>query len=146
MTSRFSSMISIINASVKAGALSCEVPANKLSINTLRILRNQGYIWGFNFVSPKRRYNRLYPRVRILLKYIDRNTPALKAIHIFKRTRSNFQIIRNNKLYQILIQNKVYILSTTLGLSITSLDNLYNERIKSTKINVAGKILAELFI
>jgi ribosomal protein S8 len=146
VTARFSSMISIMNATVKTGSQFCEVPANKLSINTLRLLRNQGFIWGFNYVSPKKRESRLYPRVKIFFKYIDNNTPVLKAINIFKRTRSNFQIIRRNKLYQILAKNKLYLLSTTKGLTITSLDNLYTENLKSTKTPFAGKLLAELFI
>jgi len=135
MTTRFSSIISIINASVKTGNVFCEIPANKLAINTLRLLRNQGYIWGFSFVSPKKRVSRLYPRVKVFLKYIDSNTPVLKAIHVFKKTRSNFQIIHSNKLYQILVQNKLYLLSTTNGLSITSINNLYPDKLKSKKKN-----------
>jgi len=139
-------MVSIMNVSVKTGNLFCEVPANTLCINTLRLLRSQGYIWGFSFVSPRKREGRLYPRVRIFFKYIDHNTPVLKAIHIFKKTRSNFHIIRKNKLYQILAQNKLYLLTTPRGLSITSLDNLYNDQLKSATNRISGKILAELFI
>jgi ribosomal protein S8 len=139
-------MISTVNASVKTGLQYCEVPANKLSINTLRLLRNQGFIWGFSFVSPRKREARLYPRVKIFLKYVDINTPILKAIRVFKNTRSNFGIIRKNKLYQILVQNKLYVLSTPAGLSVTSIDSFYNEKVKSQKISFSGKILAELFI
>jgi len=139
-------MVSIINASVKTGNLFCVVPANGLCINTLRLLRNQGYIWGFSIASPEIRKRRLHPRVKVFLKYIDHNTPVLKAIHIFKKTRSNFHIIRKNKLYQSLAQNKLYLLTTTKGLSITSLDTLYNDYLKSTTNRVSGKILAELFI
>nr|ADZ99060.1 ribosomal protein S8 [Physarum polycephalum] len=146
MTARFSAMISIMNATIKTGNSFCEIPANNLCINTLRLLRNQGYIWGFSYVSPQLRAKRLYPRVKIFFKYIDSNTPVIKSINIFKRTRSNFRIIRNNKLYQILAQNKLYILSTTKGLIITSLDNLYNDLIKSQKNRLSGKLLAEIFI
>jgi ribosomal protein S8 len=139
-------MIGVMNSSVKAGLQSCEVPANKITINTLRLLRNQGFIWGFNFVSPRKRESRLYPRVRIHFKYIDINTPILKAIRVFKNTRSNFTILQHNKLFKILAQNKLYLLTTPKGLIVSSIEQLYNEKVKSQKTRYGGKLLAELFI
>jgi len=146
MTARFASMISIINATVKAGHVSCEVSTNKLGINTLRLLRNQGYLWGFSFTSPKKRSARLYPRVCILFKYIDHNTPILKAIHVHKNTRSNFKILPYNKLSQVLTRNKLYLLTSPQGLTITSLANLSLTKMRSQNFSNSGRILAELLI
>lgn len=146
VTNRFSSLISIINACIKTGKISCEVPTNKLAINVLRLLRDQGYIWGFSFVSPRKREGRLYPRVKIFFKYIDTSNPAMRAIHVFKRTRSNFRFIKDKHLFKILAQHKLYILSTTKGLVITSLDHFYNEKMRTVKPRFAGKLLAEVFI
>jgi len=58
MNSRFSAMISIMNATIKTGTQFCEVPSNSLCIATLRLLRDQGYIWGFTFASPSNRERR----------------------------------------------------------------------------------------
>lgn len=146
MVARFPAMIGLINNGVKVGASFCECPANKLCINFLRLLRNHGYIWGFHYVSPKKRLNRLYPRVKIMLKYIDNNTPIIKAIQPYKNTSSNFHLIHTNNFYKILTNNKYYILTSTFGLSLTSLTEMYLNRIKSTNPHYAGKILAVIFI
>jgi ribosomal protein S8 len=135
-----------MNATVKTGKITCEVPANKLAINLLRLLRDQGFIWGFRFVSPEKRRHRLYPRVKIYFKFIDLNTPVLRALRVFPKTRSNYHLIHNKQLFTILVQHKLYILSTTTGLVMTSLDNLLKEKTISSKTRFAGKLLAEVFI
>lgn len=135
-----------MNACIKTGKISCEVPTNKLAVNVLRLLRNQGYIWGFSFASPRKREGRLYPRVRIFFKYQDLSNPAMRGIRVFKSTRSNYRLIGDKQLFKLLAQHKLYILSTTKGLVITSLDQFYNEKTTSLKTRFSGKLLAELFI
>jgi len=146
MAARFPCMIGVMNNSVKCGLQYCEVPANKICINTLRLLRNQGFIWGFSFTSPGKRQARLYPRVKIYFKYINKDMPGIKAIYIYKKTRSNFTILRHNKLLRILAQNKLYLLTTPSGLTITSITNYYNSAKKSVNSHTSGIILAEILI
>ena len=146
MTSRFPAMLGIINTTVKTGNFSCEVPANRLCIHTLRILRNKGFIQGFHFVSPGQRSRRLHPRVKIIFKYTDSKTPILRATRVFKNSRSNFFLLKKNKLYQSLAQNKLYLLSSPNGLSLSTYDNLYARNYKTNKINASGKMLAEFFV
>lgn len=146
VTNRFSSMLSIMNAHIKIGSQDCTVPVNKLCLNTLRLFRSYGYIWGFSFTSPGTRTAHLFPRVKILFKYSDVNTPTLKTLRVFKITHSDFKIIRNNQLFKILSQNKLYLLSTAKGLVITSVDNFYNAKVRSNKSYNSGKLLAEIYI
>jgi len=135
---RFAAMVGIINTCLKTGRSSCELPVNKTCINTLRLFRQQNYIWGFMFTK---KYH-----VKIFFKYAHTNLAMLRSIRVFKKTASNFQIIRTNKLFQILSQHKLYLLSTPQGLTITSIDNLYKSNVRSTNMSGSGKILAEIFI
>lgn len=63
MVNRFPNMISLMYSAIKMGHLSCEVPINKLCLQTLRFLREQNLIYGFQFVSPGQKTRKLYPRV-----------------------------------------------------------------------------------
>ena len=141
---RFPLALGIINATVKVGKVSCEVPVNKLVLNVLRLLRGQGIIWGFNFTSPKLRRNRLYPRVIIHFKYIDSTSPMLRRIRVFPKTYSNFHILKNIQMNKVLAQHKRYVITTPGGLILTSPDNVSKAR--SKMIRFAGKVLAEIFI
>jgi ribosomal protein S8 len=121
MTARFPHMIGIMRTCIKTGMRNCEVPANKLCINVLRLLRDHGYIYGFNIVSPSKKYARLYPRVKIHFKYSDSSSPVIKDLIIFKNTFSNFSQMRIRNQYQILSQHKMFLLTTTKGLLLSSL-------------------------
>ena len=105
---RFPAGIGIINASLKTHKAYCEIPSNKLLANTLRLFRNTGYIWGFCYMTPQRRYAKLYPRVRVFLKYINLSKSMIKGISTFKRTRSNYKIIDIKNLGRDLLQHKLY--------------------------------------
>lgn len=146
MSARFPSMIGIMRTCVKTATQFCEVPANRLCITTLRILREQGYINGFTFVSPRKKEGRLYPRVRIHFKWSNAITPALKDLKVFKNTFSNFHSILSYKPLQILGTNKLYLLSTTKGLLLTSLGNVYNAKQNSRLPSLKGKLLLEILI
>ena len=139
-------MVSLMNAHIKRGDIRCEIPVNKVSFNLLRLLRDSGLIYGFSHGTPGIRHNRLYPRAIIFFKYAEYNTPLLKGLRVFKRTKSNFYDLRHNKLYSILLKNKLYILSTPQGLTITSLNNLYQNRMLSRNVLKNGKLLAEIFV
>ena len=146
MTSRFPAMISIINTTVKTGYQYCDIPVNKLCLNTLRLLRNHGYIWGFSVTSPRKRVAKLYPRVKIYFKYSHKNCPALKGMRIYKNTTSNFFLLKHIKIYQAIAKNKLFIITTKTGLTITSLDHLLPKLTAKTTKPFSGKILAEILI
>jgi ribosomal protein S8 len=135
-----------MNASIKVASQFCKVPVNKLCLNTLRLFRDLGYIWGFTLDTPGVRIAKLYPRVKIFFKYADANTPILKKIRIFKITRSHFTKMHSKNLYKILSQNKLYLISTPNGLVITTLGNFYVSKGAHEKTIHNGKILAEIFI
>jgi ribosomal protein S8 len=143
MVARFPSMIAIIRNTILTGAQSCVIPVNSLCVRVLRLLRNHGFIYGFSYVSSRPKKCRLYPLVRVTLKYADNNSPVLSNIGVFKNTRSNFIQIKANKQYHILSHRNLFILTTPKGLIITSLHNLYsNYNLKSLK----GKLLVELSV
>jgi ribosomal protein S8 len=146
MTARFPNMIGIMRTCIKTGNYSCEIPANKLCINVLRLLRDQGYIYGFSFVSPQKKYARLYPRVKIQFKFSDAATPVIRDLTIYKNTVSNFKTMHIRNQYQILSQHKLYLLSTTKGLVLTSFPEVMREKHKSLNLAFSGKLLLELCI
>jgi len=146
MTARFPNMIGIMRTCIKTGLRSCEIPANKLCINVLRLLRDHGYIYGFNFVSPKKKYARLYPRVKIHFKYSDSSSPVIKDLVIFKNTYSNFSTMRANSHYQILSQHKMFLLTTTKGLVLSSFAEISQQSTKKQPLRFTGKLLLELYV
>jgi len=146
MSARFPNMIGIMRASIKTGWKTCEVPANKLCINVLRLFRDHGYIYGFNFVSPKKKSARLYPRVRIHFKYSDTASPVIRDLIVYKNTFSNFRSMRLNNTFQVLSQHKLYLLTTSKGLVLTSFTDMSEMQGATMKYKVSGKILLELFI
>jgi len=144
MVARFSTMISSLRAHNKIGSSFCETPANRLGINVLRLLREQGLIQGFSLVSPRKKTARLFPRVRIYFKYSDVSNPALTDIKLFKNTSSNFTNIQRHRRFHTISQRKLYILSTTSGLRLTSLaDYLQTKRATFTP-TFSGKVLVEI--
>lgn len=146
MTARFPNMIGIMRTCIKTGVRSCEVPANKLCINVLRLLRDQGYIYGFSFVSPQKKFARLYPRVKIQFKFSDASTPVIRDLTIFKNTVSNFKTMRITNQYQILSQHKLFLLSTEKGLILTSFTEVLRKQGQTFHLAFTGKLLLELCI
>lgn len=146
MTARFPNMIGIMRTCVKTGVSFCEVPANKLCINVLRLFRDRGYIFGFNIVSPRKKNARLYPRVKIHFKYSDASAPVIKDLTIFKNSLSNFSSIRIRNQYQILSQHKMFLLSTTRGLLLSSFSDISAKINEKDTFRFGGKLLLELYI
>jgi ribosomal protein S8 len=146
MTARFPNMIGIMRTSIKTGLKSCEVPANKLCINVLRLFRDRGYIFGFNTVSPRKKNGRLYPRVKIHFKYSDSSAPVIKDLSVFKNTYSNFTPIRVKNQYQILSQHKIFLLTTPKGLLLTSFTDLSSLNKSQKNFHFGGKLLLEIYI
>jgi len=146
MTARFPNMIGIMRTCIKTGTTFCEVPTNKLCINVLRLFRDRGFIYGFTFVSPQKKYARLYPRVKIHFKYSDASLPTLRDLTIFKNTVSNFSHIRIKTKDQILSQHKLYLLSTTRGLILSSFSDLNSRVTLNENFHFKGKVLVELNI
>jgi ribosomal protein S8 len=143
---RLSNMIGILNSTIRSRYITCEVPTNNLGIKILRLLREQGYIYGFSYVSDNTKTKRLYPRVKVYFKYIDIKTPMIKSISAFKNAKSNFKTIQNAKYYQTISHNKLYILSTNKGLVLTSMAELYKNKLSSPKNILNGKLLVELLV
>jgi len=143
MTARFPNMIGIMRTCIKTGATFCEVPSNKLCIKVLRLLRNRGFIYGFNIVSPNKKYARLYPRVKIHFKYSEVSAPVIRDLIIYKNTTSNFTRLRIKTQDQILSQHKVFLLSTPKGLLLSSFSDLMSQQ---AHFPLGGKLLLELYI
>lgn len=141
---RFPAGIGIINASLKTHKSYCEFPSNKLLANTLRLFRNAGYIWGFCFMTPQKRYAKLYPRIRVFLKYIYLTKSLIRQIHTFKRTRSNYKIFKSKNLKRYFLQHKLYVITTSAGLNMTSIENVYHTYNKQLIPKFGGKYLAEI--
>jgi ribosomal protein S8 len=118
MIARFPNMIAVMQNTIKTGQISCEVPVNKLCISTLRLLREQSLIYGFQYVSPRQTRHRLYPRIKIFFKYSDVNNPCLYFLRAIKNTRSNFFINKGN--YMKYRGNKKIMISTPQGLNLLS--------------------------
>ena len=92
-------MIAIMRTCIKTGLKSCSVPVNSLCIVVLELLRSQGFIQGFSYQYARSNLRHGpyhgYPKVKIVFKYTDSNTPVLKDIQSFKNTRSNFYTLKN---------------------------------------------------
>jgi len=144
MTARFPSMIGIMRNSIKTGSTFCTVPVNSLCIRVLTILRDNGFIFGYSFISHQ--LKSAYPRVRISFKYTDNNSSILRDLSIFKNTKSNFLFMHGNKQYQILSHNKLYLLTRPEGLLLTSFGSLYSKLINTNRRSSGGKLLLELLI
>lgn len=142
---RFPAAMGIINASLKTHKSYCEFPSNKLLANALRIFRNTGYIWGFCFMTPQKRYAKLYPRIRVFLKYINLTKSLIRNIRTFKRTRSNYKIFKSKSVKRDLLQHKLYMITTSAGLTMTTLANLYQAYNKQLIPKFGGKYLAEIY-
>jgi len=136
-------MISILRAHNKIGSTFCEVPTNNLGIEVLRLLRMHGLIQGFNIVSPKKKTARLFPRVRIYLKYSDTSNPAIADIKLFKNTSSNFTNLRRHRRFHIISQHKLIILSTAQpgGLLLLSFAEMLRQK---DQVTTNGKVLVEI--
>lgn len=131
-------MISIINNSLKTRKKICEIPINKVCLNTLKFLRAQNFINGFQIISPGVKTQRLYPRVRILLKFANIFDSVITSMKPCKNTRSNFHIIKRD----MKIQNeghKKFLITTNEGLTLLNIADIYKSRKK-----IKGKKLMEI--
>jgi ribosomal protein S8 len=137
MVARFPNMISTLYNTVKKGVTSCECPVNKICLQTLRLLREHNLIYGFQYVSPGKKTNKLYPRVRIFLKYSDIYGSCITKIRPLKNTKSNFHIIPLKFIKQE-NKNKKLIITTPKGLNLISFKEYYT--LKSRR----GKQLIEI--
>lgn len=151
MTARFPAMIAAMRNSIKTGMHSCSVPVNTLCIRVLELLRTQGFIQGFSYLytqrNPRHTFYHGFPRVTIVFKYTDHNTPILKDINSYKNTRSNY--LRLNPKHgnrRIFSDHHMYILSNTDGLRLTFSPNLKESKNGSFTKTVSGKLLAQLRI
>jgi ribosomal protein S8 len=144
---RFPSMIGIMRACLKTGTKFCDVPVNSLCLDVLRILRQHGYIQGFHYTSPRKLHARLFPRVKIFFKYADHKSPTVKHIKAFKNARSNWRPVTTNKHIPFFgTSSKMYLISTTTGLCLTSHHNIYTHKLISRNFSLRGKMLLELII
>jgi ribosomal protein S8 len=132
MVARFPNMIALLYNTIKTGHTSCEVPINKLCLQTLRLLRDHSLIYGFQYVSPGDKNRRLYPRVRIMLKYSDINGPVITKMKPLKNTKSNFHIIPLKFINQE-NKHKKLIITTPQGLSLISFKEFYTLKAKKGK-------------
>jgi ribosomal protein S8 len=151
MTARFPSMIATMRNSIKTGMHSCSVPVNSLCIRVLELLRNHGFIQGYSYLYTRRQlrqgFNHGYPRVTIVFKYTDHNSPVLKDIQSFKNTRSNYYYLNpkhRNKF--VMSDHSIYILSNPQGLKLTFSSTLQESQGNSSSKDLTGKIIAQLTI
>jgi hypothetical protein len=138
MVSRFANMIGVMNASIKTGAVSCEVPTNLLCIRVLQLFREHSLIYGFTYVSPYPSKFFLYPRVKILFKH-GSGINGIRALNIYKHRCSGTDYTRN-PLLGILSQH--LIVTSPAGIKMTTLLELYLQENHKTK---KYKILLEVF-
>lgn len=136
-------MIAIIQGSIKRNSSTALVPINTLNLQILKLLRQQGIIFGFSLVYKNDHY-KLYAKIQF--KYVDNNTPILRSIKAFPNTQSNFYYIKNSKHYQTLSDNKLYILTTGTGIILTSFEHAFVNKISSNVPKLRGRLLAVLTI
>lgn len=139
MVKRIAAMVSIMSNTIKTGKKSCDIPVNKFCIAILRLLRSHQLIHGFQYTSPGTKTRRLYPRVKVLFKYNDVNTPALIFLKPIKNTASQFEL---NKKYGYMKQHhstKMFLVTTPRGLNLLTFKDIHSALYK-----VGGKRVLEL--
>jgi len=121
--------------SLKTGNKDCEVPVNNLCLQTLRLMRERNLIYGFQYVSPGKKTKKLFPRVKILLKYADTFNPGITFIRPLKNTYSNYKVIGLNFRNQD-NNNKKIMITTPKGLNLVSFNDLHSgiEKIRGKQL------------
>jgi ribosomal protein S8 len=149
MTARFPAMIATMRNSIKTGAHSCSVPVNTLCLRVLELLRSHGFIQGYSHLYTRRQlrqgFNHGYPRVTIVFKYTDHNSPILKDIQSFKRTHSNFLTLNPKHQSKLFMSDHLaYILSSPQGLKMTFSSSLKESQGNSSVNHLKGILIAQL--
>ncbi|MGB9681945.1 MAG: 30S ribosomal protein S8 [bacterium] len=103
-------LIKIKNAS-KARLETVDIsPVSKLKLEILKILKEEGYILDYKEVETES-----FPFVRVYLKYVNKNTPAIAGIR--KVSRPGLRIYaRRNELPRVLGGLGIAIISTSNGI------------------------------
>jgi len=146
MTNRLAAFISNFKNHNKMGSIYFDAPITNICLAILNILRTHGLIQGFSFFPTKKKRERLFPRVRVYLKYSYDHHPCIGDLRIFKNTTSNYTSINRYKQSHFLSQRKLYVLSTPQGISLTSLDFRLQKAKGSNNPKLGGKVLVELCI
>jgi ribosomal protein S8 len=119
------STLAILNQAVKNKSKLARIPYNKKGLDIIKILYNLGYI-----VS----YNLDFNKIIVELRYYQDN-PVLNGFFFYSRP-GHVKTISINKLRQVFKRkNKIFILSTSIGICTTQ---------DALRLNIGGILLAEI--
>lgn len=121
-------LIRIKNAYM-AGNEECTAPYSKIKADIAEILKNEGYIWGYEVDTEGK-----FPEIRVRTRFVD-NEPALKNVKRVSRPGLR-RYVGSQDLPRVLSGLGINIISTSRGLMTC---------VRARKEKVGGELLAQVW-